>query len=95
MTPEVVPVRRVNYIFVAQFRIASLEFTDHIVRLERAKLLFDVDLRFGFQRHGPELFRDCRFLQRIKILTTSVQQFLRAIESDPTACLHGVRVFIW
>ena len=46
MTPEMVPVRGVNDIFVAQFRIASLEFADHVVRFERAKLLLDVDIGF-------------------------------------------------
>ena len=75
--------RRVNDIFVAQFRIASLEFADDVVRFEGAKLLFDVDIRFCIEHRRPEFFCDRRLRQRIEILTASGQQFLRGIERDP------------
>ena len=34
MTSEMIPVRRVNDVFVAQFLIAAFEFADDIVRFE-------------------------------------------------------------
>ena len=70
MTPEVVPVRGINNVFIPQFRIVPFEFADDIVRFERANLLFDLDVGFGSQRHRSKFFCDCRFLQRIEILTT-------------------------
>ena len=68
MTPEMVPVRSANDVFVPQFRIVTFEFADDIVRFERTNLLFNLDVGFGIQRHRPELFCYRRFLQRIKIL---------------------------
>jgi len=34
MTPEMVPMRSINHVFVAEFRIAAFELADHIARLE-------------------------------------------------------------
>ena len=92
---EVVPVRRVNDIFVAQLWIASLEFADDVVRFKGAKLLLDVDISLCIEHLRPELFCNRRLLQRVKILTASGQQLLRGIERHPRARSHGVRVLIW
>src|SRR5207245_7272605 len=56
MTPEMVPVRGVNDVFVPQFWIVPFEFANDVVRFERANLLFDLNIYRGIQRDRPELF---------------------------------------
>ena len=70
MSSEMIPVRCVNDIFIAQFWIAAVKFANDVVRFERANLLFDLNVRFGRQRCGPKILHNSRFLERIEILPT-------------------------
>ena len=84
ITPEMVPVRCVDDVFILQFRIAPVEFADDVVRFKCAKLLFDVDVVFGIQCHRPELFCDRRLLQRVHVF---VWRIYLIILFGP-ACFH-------
>ena len=68
MFAEMIPVRAEDDIFILQFRIASLEPANDVVRFERADLLFEVKAGLRVQRHGAKILANRRFLQRIKIL---------------------------
>ena len=63
MSAKMIPVGGVEYIFVLQLRIASVEFPDHVVRFERAHLLLQFDVGLGMDRLAMILFDipDIRF----------------------------------
>ena len=63
-----IPVRTEDDIFLLQFRIASIKPANHVVRFERANLLFEAKAGPRIQRHGAKIFANGRLLQRIEIL---------------------------
>ena len=49
---EMIPVRGVDHVLILQRRIAAGALGDHVVRLNGAQRIVNVDLRAHAQRHG-------------------------------------------
>src|SRR5438045_9125497 len=76
MTSKMVPVRRVDDVFVFHRRIGAFEFSYHVVRFERAQRLLMSMFAFAFSATGRNSFVIADFLSESKSWPQSANNFL-------------------
>src|SRR6185295_20279794 len=82
---QVIPMRGVNYEFVAQFRIASRKYADDVWRLHALHLALKVQLSFQVQCYWLEITRRGFSPQVVEVLPGKFHNFSRGIVRHPRA----------
>ncbi len=91
---EMIPVCRVDDVFVPQGGIRALDLRHDVLRLDGPQRIVNGHRRRHAERHGRELARAGRFLQRLEVLAGQLEQLLRLTERNPAFDGRAAHVFV-
>ena len=78
-----IPVRRIDHVFVFQRRIRTFDFRQDVMRVDIAQCVLYIKISLGIKHNWLEVFTYGSFLKGIEILTGSRKKLFRSCRCNP------------